>query len=55
MSPVQTAETPRKQGQTNVAKLQSTISQIRSLGNITGRTRQGSSSSQYDSYSDNRP
>jgi len=55
MSTVQTTEMPRKQGQTHHHKLQFTAPQIRSLGNITGRTRQGGSSKEYDSYSENRP
>jgi hypothetical protein len=54
MSTIQTAETPRKQGQNQRRKLQFTMPQIRSLGNITRRTQQGGSSEEYDSYSDNR-
>ncbi len=55
MSTVQTTETSRKQSQNHRRKVQFATPQIRSLGNITAQTRQGGSSSQYDSYSDNRP
>ena len=36
-------------------KIQFAHPTIKGAGNITARTRQGGSSSQYDSYSDNRP
>jgi hypothetical protein len=55
MFTIQPSETSRKQGQTRRRKLQFTVPQIRPLGSLTTQTRQGGSSSQYDSYSDNRP
>jgi hypothetical protein len=53
MSMTQTRE--KTSTQSNRQKLVFTRPRIRQIGNITTRTGQGGSSSQYDSYSDNRP
>ena len=53
MSIVQTTATAPKGKQQH--KRPFTTPQIRRVGNITGQTRQGGSSKEYDSYSENRP
>jgi hypothetical protein len=52
MSTVQTSATPQQDKPRR--KIPFTMPQIRSLGTIIGRTRQGGSSKEYDSYSENR-